>query len=125
MATCCSGWLARESQRGIERGEGGRAVEQIRGALEGIPAALGGHVMLYVSASEWKPQVDAGQMRLPFPGLAVAGTPMRKMLAECEFVSQYGWLGGTSHPKRRRAGEMVGKLALQRNGLREGEECPV
>ena len=35
-----------------------------RGAQEGIPAALGGHVMLYVSASEWKPQVEAGQMRL-------------------------------------------------------------
>lgn len=33
-------------------------------AQEGIAAALGGHVMLYVSASEWKSQVAAGQMRL-------------------------------------------------------------
>jgi tripartite-type tricarboxylate transporter receptor subunit TctC len=35
-----------------------------RGAQEGLPAVLGGHVMLYVSASEWKPQVEAGQLRL-------------------------------------------------------------
>ena len=34
------------------------------GAQEGIAAVLGGHIMLYASASEWKPQVAAGQMRL-------------------------------------------------------------
>jgi tripartite-type tricarboxylate transporter receptor subunit TctC len=35
-----------------------------RGAPEGIAALLGGHIQLYVSASEWKPQVAAGQFRL-------------------------------------------------------------
>ena len=35
-----------------------------RGAPEGIAALLGGHIQLYVSASEWKSQVAAGQFRL-------------------------------------------------------------
>lgn len=35
-----------------------------RGAPEGIAALLGGHIQLYISASEWKPQVAAGQLRL-------------------------------------------------------------
>jgi tripartite-type tricarboxylate transporter receptor subunit TctC len=35
-----------------------------RGAPEGIAALLGGHIQLYVSASEWKPQVAAGELRL-------------------------------------------------------------
>lgn len=35
-----------------------------KGAMEIIPAVLGDHVMVMVSGLEWKPQVDAGQMRL-------------------------------------------------------------
>ncbi len=35
-----------------------------RGAPEGIAALLGAHIQLYVSASEWKPNVAAGQFRL-------------------------------------------------------------
>jgi tripartite-type tricarboxylate transporter receptor subunit TctC len=34
------------------------------GAMSIIPAVLGGHVMLMVSGTEWKPQVEAGQLRL-------------------------------------------------------------
>ncbi len=34
-----------------------------KGAMEIIPAVLGDHVALMVSGLEWKPQVDAGQMR--------------------------------------------------------------
>lgn len=34
------------------------------GAMTIIPAVLGGHVMLQASGTEWKPQVEAGQMRL-------------------------------------------------------------
>lgn len=35
-----------------------------KGAMEIIPAVLGDHIMMMVSGLEWKPQVDAGQMRL-------------------------------------------------------------
>lgn len=35
-----------------------------KGAMEIIPAVLGDHVGAMVSGTEWKPQVDAGQMRL-------------------------------------------------------------
>ena len=35
-----------------------------KGAMEIIPAVLGDHVMLMVTGTEWKPLVDAGQMRL-------------------------------------------------------------
>ncbi len=35
-----------------------------KGAMEVIPAVLGDHVMLMVSGVEWKPQVEAGRMRL-------------------------------------------------------------
>jgi tripartite-type tricarboxylate transporter receptor subunit TctC len=34
-----------------------------KGAMEIIPAVLGDHIMVMVSGLEWKPQVDAGQMR--------------------------------------------------------------
>lgn len=34
------------------------------GAMAVIPAVLGDHVMLMASGTEWKPQVEAGQMRL-------------------------------------------------------------
>ncbi len=34
------------------------------GAMAIIPAVLGDHVMLMASGTEWKPQVEAGQMRL-------------------------------------------------------------
>lgn len=34
------------------------------GAMAIIPAVLGGHVMLMATGTEWKPQVEAGQMRL-------------------------------------------------------------
>ena len=35
-----------------------------KGAMEVIPAVLGDHVMVMVSGVEWKPQVEAGRMRL-------------------------------------------------------------
>ncbi len=35
-----------------------------KGAMEIIPAVLGDHIMMMVSGLEWKPQVEAGQMRL-------------------------------------------------------------
>lgn len=35
-----------------------------RGAQEGVPAVLGGHVALYISASEWKPQVLSGDLKV-------------------------------------------------------------
>jgi tripartite-type tricarboxylate transporter receptor subunit TctC len=34
-----------------------------KGAMEIIPAVLGNHIMVMASGLEWKPQVDAGQMR--------------------------------------------------------------
>lgn len=42
------------------------------GAVSLIPAVLGGHVMLQASGMEWKPSVDAGQMRV-----LIMGTPTR------------------------------------------------
>jgi len=42
------------------------------GAVALIPAVLGGHIMLQASGMEWKPSVDAGQMRL-----LIMGTPTR------------------------------------------------
>ena len=35
-----------------------------KGSMEIIPAVLGDHIMLMVTGTEWKPQVDAGNMRL-------------------------------------------------------------
>ena len=42
------------------------------GAVALIPAVLGGHIMLQASGMEWKPSVDAGQMRV-----LIMGTPTR------------------------------------------------
>jgi len=42
------------------------------GAVSLIPAVLGGHIMLQASGMEWKPSVDAGQMRV-----LIMGTPTR------------------------------------------------
>ena len=42
------------------------------GAVNLIPAVLGGHIMLQASGMEWKPSVNAGQMRV-----LIMGTPTR------------------------------------------------
>ena len=54
---------------------------------QGIPAALGGHVMLYASASEWKPQVAAGQMRL----LAVYSDERRESWPDVPTLKELGY----------------------------------
>lgn len=57
-------------------------------AQEGIAATLGGHVMLYVSASEWKPQVTARQMRL----LAVFSDERRDSWPDVPTLKELGYV---------------------------------
>ena len=53
---------------GMERIQSQSAIKlthvPFQGPMTIIPAVLGGHIMLQVTGTEWKPQVDAGQMRL-------------------------------------------------------------
>ena len=56
-------------------------------AQEGIAAVLGGHIMLFASASEWKPQVAAGQMRL----LAVYAEERRDSWPDVPTLKELGY----------------------------------
>ena len=61
-----------------------------RGAQEGVPAVLGGHVTMYISASEWKPQVQAGQLRV----LGVMSAKRRPSWPDAPTFDELGYPSG-------------------------------
>jgi tripartite-type tricarboxylate transporter receptor subunit TctC len=61
-----------------------------RGAQEGVPAVLGKHVAIYISASEWKPQVLAGELRV----LGVMSASRRPSWPDAPTFDELGYPSG-------------------------------